>query len=76
MRTHLRVKVLAQKRSERHAIDPVAVWSLSLGAVAAIFASLVYFEGSDKFAASFVLAAAAAIIAVILFSDAPEQDGS
>jgi membrane protein YdbS with pleckstrin-like domain len=76
MRTPLRAKVLAQKRSERYAIDPIAVWSISFGAVAVIFASLVYFEGSDKFAASFVLVAAAAIIAVILFGAAPEQDGT
>jgi hypothetical protein len=75
MRFHLRVKVLAQKRPERQTIDEITLWSLSFGSVAVIFASLVYFEGNDKFAASFVLAAAAAIVAVILFRDLPKPDG-
>ena len=53
-------------RPERWTIDWVGAWALTLCAIALGLAALIYFTDRDPVAVSFVLAAFATIIGVVL----------
>jgi hypothetical protein len=59
-------KSIAKTLSAERPVDCIGVWALALGAAAASIAGLIYFCGGEPVAASFVLIAAAMIIATVL----------
>jgi hypothetical protein len=56
--------------------DKFAVWAIAVGFCAVVVAAIVYDIGASKFTASYILLAAAAIVAVILrWGDDPGPRG-
>jgi hypothetical protein len=69
--THYPPKSRTTAIERPHAVDWLAIWAMSLGFCALVLAGIAFFSIGDTVGASFILAAAAGIIGLVLHASAP-----